>query len=131
MTTPTTPTTTTTPTPSSTPTGGAPAAGSTATAPKKTKKAPTPPEVGIFAVTKDPKTGLRTLTELPKPEGINEKNIRIKGAYKPAVRASLQDGKRAAEYNKKDIAVVAIHESFKFDAKIEKIETMKVQINEG
>lgn len=129
MTTPTTPTNPTPP--SSTPTGGAPAAGSTATTTKKPKKSPTPPEVGIFAITKDPKTGLRTLIELPKPEGINDKNIRIKGAYKPAVRASLQDGKRAADYNNKNIAVVAIHESFKFAAQIEKIETVKVQINEG
>jgi len=70
--------------------------------------------------------------ELPKPEGIEPgKNDRVKTAYKPAVKAALQKGKNANDYNNKRLAVIAISDEFQFNAKIEKVEQTRVNITEA
>jgi hypothetical protein len=156
MTTPTTHTTTTTnppttnpPTGTTPPDGGA-SAGDTAPAaaaakPNKKKSSPKKPEIALVAIVKNPteltpaiiadviKAGRRIFVELPAPKGFDKssKNARVKAAYKPAVRASLEKGEGASDYNHKDLGVIAIHERFKFGAKIEAVEVKKVTITEG
>lgn len=71
-------------------------------------------------------------SELPKPDGIEAgKNDRVKTAYKPAVKAALQKGKNANDYNNKRLSVIGIHEEFMFNAKIEKVEQTRVNITEA
>ena len=72
---------------------------------------------------KDPKTGLRTWTELPAPTGVTPKTERA--SYKGLLRTMLKTNtgpgaaKDFATYNSKALQVIAIYDQFRFDAKVQ------------
>lgn len=143
-----TPTTNTTP--DSAPNGngadaGAATGGATATAAPKKKKPQKRSEIALYAVARDIKEvekalkdGRQILISVHKPDPLKDpkhKLARKRAIYKPTIKAALGDTKSTpatqSEYGNRQIQVHSVHDTFKFVTKIEKVEHVNIEVNEG